>query len=936
MTGQPVNDVSAQSVEAPPIQTFSAALQTTAAPDQFGLSQMREQYGLDGKGQTVAVIDTGIAWDHYALGSGFGNGHKVVGGWDFAENDENPYDDGPAGYHGTHVSGIVASEAVGNWGVAPGVDLVGLRVFDDNGVGKLEWVEQALRWVHNHKDSFANPITTINLSLGGDWNSKSLPDWAILEDEFAQLNQDGVFISVAAGNSFQKYLTKGLSYPAVSSNVVAVASENANGEMSNFSQRDDKVIVAPGEDIRSTVPDHLFHGTSTNRFLTATGTSMAAPYVAGASTLIREALIFMGDSQVTQQDIYDRMLANADKIYDQITGGWYSHINLPKAISSIMSDDFGNDINQAHSLGSLNSSLSVDGRITSRGDVDVFAFTAEKTGRVTIKLNSADAIVAQGNAFGCDSSWNGNELTFQVTAGQQYKFSLGSENVCSHYTLQAKLMESQVLDLGVVQSVTRTADSVAGERCYQLTAGRDGFLTISSSFQSGNAQICLFDSQGHCLQTAAGNRIDYVAKEGQVLFIKVSGSASYDLQIVNLVSLKDGKLSVAGTSGNDSMVMNSSNAVTLSINSVNYQFDRNAVQTIEIEGNGGSDSLQATLSGQNEQIAVGPNQLYAHSSEQSLVAKGISSISLNGGGGFDQAIVYDSAGNDKFEFSPHQLIADLNSASVRLSQVEMINAIGGNGFDSVILKDTNANERLVGSNDQIRMIGTDFENSAWGFENIDARATGGFDSAQIQDTIHEDKIVMNAAETRISNSQSLLVASGFDRINVVQNSGGYDSISLIGTNGNDQLSSVNGGVSHSLANGVTNRSVGFENVEVNGRGGQDSVRIVGAAGAKSLWAGVDEIRFNSTAGQIRLTQVEQLNYSGVDKLGEIIFADFSEDDLLTASSNSVSAQIANLRVNAEDIGFLTASTKESHASQFEIAAVDFLFMLDGQWHRRTQ
>ncbi len=250
---------------------------------QTGVAQVHEQYGFDGAGQTVAIIDSGIAGDHYALGGAYGQNARVVGGWDFAENDANPYDDGPAGFHGTHVAGIVGSSDSTHQGVAAGVDLVGLRVFDDFGQGSLEWVEQALQWVHDHKDDFENPITTVNLSIGTDWNSNSVPDWGILEDEFAQLKADGLFISVAAGNSFQDYGTTGLSYPAVSPFVIPVASHDADGNLSDFSQRDSGVLVAPGEGIRSTVPDHLFGGTSTNRFIAASGTSMAAPYVAGAA-----------------------------------------------------------------------------------------------------------------------------------------------------------------------------------------------------------------------------------------------------------------------------------------------------------------------------------------------------------------------------------------------------------------------------------------------------------------------------------------------------------------------------------------------------------------------------------------------------------------------------------------------------------------------------
>ena len=60
------------------------------AHEQTGLTQVRNEYGFTGGGQTVAVIDTGIAYDHFALGGGLGSNYRVVGGWDFAENDANP------------------------------------------------------------------------------------------------------------------------------------------------------------------------------------------------------------------------------------------------------------------------------------------------------------------------------------------------------------------------------------------------------------------------------------------------------------------------------------------------------------------------------------------------------------------------------------------------------------------------------------------------------------------------------------------------------------------------------------------------------------------------------------------------------------------------------------------------------------------------------
>ena len=98
----------------------------------IGVPQVWQQYGTRGKGITVAVIDTGINYKHWALGGGFGPGFKVAGGYDFYNEDADPIDDNG---HGTHVAGIVAANHKNLTGVAPEATLLAYKVLSNSGGG---------------------------------------------------------------------------------------------------------------------------------------------------------------------------------------------------------------------------------------------------------------------------------------------------------------------------------------------------------------------------------------------------------------------------------------------------------------------------------------------------------------------------------------------------------------------------------------------------------------------------------------------------------------------------------------------------------------------------------------------------------------------------------------------------------------------------------
>ncbi|MCC4598762.1 S8 family peptidase [Xanthomonas melonis] len=260
-----------------------------------------------GKGIVVAVIDTGIT-AHPDLAA------NVLPGYDFITDpatardgnarDANAADQGDwtaanecgpgasassSSWHGTHVAGIVA--AVGNngngvVGTAFNARLLPLRVLGRCG-GYMSDIADAIVWASGGRvtgvPANPNPATVINLSLGG-YGSCS----ATMSNAIAAAVTRGSSVVVAAGNSNMDVST---SVPANCPNVIAVAATTSAGAKASFSNYGKGVdIAAPGQAIVST----LNSGTTVPgnaAYATYSGTSMAAPHVAGVVALMQSVAL---------------------------------------------------------------------------------------------------------------------------------------------------------------------------------------------------------------------------------------------------------------------------------------------------------------------------------------------------------------------------------------------------------------------------------------------------------------------------------------------------------------------------------------------------------------------------------------------------------------------------------------------------------------------
>ncbi|MFD5243806.1 S8 family peptidase [Amycolatopsis sp. NPDC058340] len=207
---------------------------------------------------TAYVIDTGVRGSHKDFGD------RATGGKDFVDNDDTPNDEHG---HGTHVAGTIGGT---DHGLAKGVKIVGVRVLDANGSGTTEGVVAGVDWVAAN----AKGPSVANMSLGGGADDA-------LDAAVKGAIDKGVTFALAAGNESSD---AGTTSPARVKEAITVAASDKTDKQASFSNYGSVVdLYAPGVDITSS------WATGDDATNTISGTSMAAPHVAGAAALYLSA-----------------------------------------------------------------------------------------------------------------------------------------------------------------------------------------------------------------------------------------------------------------------------------------------------------------------------------------------------------------------------------------------------------------------------------------------------------------------------------------------------------------------------------------------------------------------------------------------------------------------------------------------------------------------
>jgi len=326
--------------------------------------------GPDGAGVTVAILDSGIATTT-DLGQS-----RIVGWKDFVNAEPLPYDD--AG-HGTFVAGLIAGDGTASLplenggtafvqlrGVAPAANVVGIKVLDEVGQGRASALIAGVAWAIAHRDEYG--IKVMNISIGGN------PVCSVTRDPVAQAVEaawrSGITVVCAAGNE-GSFGPGGILSPGNDPFVITVGATDTNqtAELSDdfvttyssigptlFDEVAKPDVVAPGHrlvslrapgsyiDVNFSANIYPLSSYDTSptaeaesAYVTLSGTSAAAPVVAGAA-----ALMIGEDSSLTPDDVKVRLMETAEPLDDaSVNQQGAGLIDVAEALESSAESDDG-------------------------------------------------------------------------------------------------------------------------------------------------------------------------------------------------------------------------------------------------------------------------------------------------------------------------------------------------------------------------------------------------------------------------------------------------------------------------------------------------------------------------------------------------------------------------------------------------------------------
>jgi subtilisin family serine protease len=287
----------------------------TNAPEVWNTITTNGNESVNGSGITIAILDTGVDYTHDDLGGCIGTTCKVIGGYDFVNDVNDPMDDHG---HGTHCAATAAGDGLFK-GVAPGASIVAYKVLDQYGNGYesdiLEAMERAID--PNMDGDISDHYDILSLSLG---IRNGNPD-DLLSVATDTAVAAGAIVVVAAGNEGPRL--KSIRSPGTARTAITVGATYDTDQLASFSSRGPVVwdggmlikpdLSAPGVNICAAKATGTQLGSDcagTGNHVMLQGTSMATPHVAGAA-----ALLIQQHPEWTPVEIKSTLTATAANVF---------------------------------------------------------------------------------------------------------------------------------------------------------------------------------------------------------------------------------------------------------------------------------------------------------------------------------------------------------------------------------------------------------------------------------------------------------------------------------------------------------------------------------------------------------------------------------------------------------------------------------------------
>jgi len=314
-------------------KTIGLKLSNKAPEDNINTNQFREEFpGVEGSGSSIVFIDSGIDLDHSMFGSdnnGDGVADRIVYQYDFADKDTNASD---VTGNGSNVASVAAGSTTpygdsSLTGIAPGANIIALKVISDSGIGSFNNIEKALQWVVANAATYN--IASVNISIGDKQNWSVQSSRYGIGDELAQLKNLNVMPVAGSGSNFYKFNSVyGVAYPSSDPSVFSIGATYESNigpvaygsgaeaystkadQIAPFSQRDPNLttVFAPGAGIAG--------ANATGGFVTMHGTNQASAVVSGVVVLAQELAVQRLGRRLSFEEIKNLLQSTGVTIYD--------------------------------------------------------------------------------------------------------------------------------------------------------------------------------------------------------------------------------------------------------------------------------------------------------------------------------------------------------------------------------------------------------------------------------------------------------------------------------------------------------------------------------------------------------------------------------------------------------------------------------------------